>query len=252
MVKMNMRKIKDTTEQLKDENNSRSITCCNCSNPATHKLVTGLGCYPNYHESFICNMCSDRIKKLSDYQWDVHRIIGVYNIGMDKRDLKKYNYDNSNMENTPNNSMNTKNYTLVYFGVGWDIKSANKQIFKKFNHFIFVDSLPKLSHYEPGMAGYEKSKDEDSLINTLKNNASRSGYKLRSIEGNLLTFIKGNKKIEYYMNTTVTEALDDPIIRKKMNEAKWVHEKGFHPYEYGLKVGDLPNLLEYRAKIKEL
>ena len=85
MVKMNMRKIKDTTEQLKDENNSiekrhRSIICCNCSIPATHLLVTGLGCYPNYHDSFLCNMCSDRFKKLSNYQWDVHRIIGVYKL----------------------------------------------------------------------------------------------------------------------------------------------------------------------------
>ena len=85
MVKINMRKIKDTTKQLKDENNSiekryRSIICCNCSNPATHKLVTGLGCYPNYHESLLCNMCSDSIQKLSDYEWDVHRIIGVYKL----------------------------------------------------------------------------------------------------------------------------------------------------------------------------
>ena len=85
MVKINMRKIEDTTEQLKDENNSierryRPIICCNRSNPAAHKLVTGLGCYPNYHESLLCNMCSDRIKKLSDYQWDVHRIIGVYKL----------------------------------------------------------------------------------------------------------------------------------------------------------------------------
>ena len=35
MNKMNMRKIKDSNEQLKDENNSkekrhRSIICCNC------------------------------------------------------------------------------------------------------------------------------------------------------------------------------------------------------------------------------
>ena len=85
MVKINMRKIKDTTEQLKDENNSiekryRSIICCNCSNPATHKLVTGLGRYPNYHESLLCNMCSDSIQKLSAYEWDVHRIIGVYKL----------------------------------------------------------------------------------------------------------------------------------------------------------------------------
>ena len=85
MVKMNMRKIKDTTEQLKDENYSierryRSIKCCNCSNPATHKLVTGLGRYPNYHESLLCNMCFDSIQKLSDYEWDVHGIIGVYKL----------------------------------------------------------------------------------------------------------------------------------------------------------------------------
>ena len=85
MVKINMRKIKDTTEQLKDENYSierqyRSIICCNCSIPATHKLVTGLGRYPNYHESLLCNMCSDSIQKLSDYEWDVHRIIDVYKL----------------------------------------------------------------------------------------------------------------------------------------------------------------------------
>ena len=81
MNKMN----RDTTKELKDENNSiekrhRSITCYKCSNPATHLLVTGLGCYPNYHESPICNMCSDRIQKLSDYQWDVLGIIGVYKL----------------------------------------------------------------------------------------------------------------------------------------------------------------------------
>ena len=79
---MNMRKIRDTTKELKDENNSiekrhRSIICCNCSIPTTHKLVTGLGCYPNYHESFLCNMCSDSIQKLSDYEWDANGIIGV-------------------------------------------------------------------------------------------------------------------------------------------------------------------------------
>ena len=87
MNKMNMRKIRDTTKELKDENDLierryRSITCCIflCSNPATHLLVTGLGCYPNYHESLLCNMCSDSIQKLSDYEWDANRIIGVYKL----------------------------------------------------------------------------------------------------------------------------------------------------------------------------
>ena len=87
MNKMNMRKIRDTTKELKDENDSierryRSITCCTflCSNPASHKLVTGLGCYPNCHESLLCNKCSDSIKKLNIYEWDIHRIIGVYKL----------------------------------------------------------------------------------------------------------------------------------------------------------------------------
>ena len=109
-----------------------------------------------------------------------------------------------------------------------------------------------MSHYEPGMPGYEKSKDRKAFINVLKNAAQENGLVLSSIRKNLLTFRNGMVKLEYYINTTVTEALDDPIIRKKMNKAKWLHENGFYPYNYGLKVGDLPNLLEYRAKIDEL
>ena len=67
MNKMNMRKIREKTKELKDKNDSierryRSIICCKCSKPATHLLVTGLGHYPNYHESLICNMCSAWIK----------------------------------------------------------------------------------------------------------------------------------------------------------------------------------------------
>ena len=87
MNKMNMRKIRDTTKELKDDNDLierryRYIKCSTfmCSNPATHLLVTGLGCYPNYKECFICNMCSDSIIKLSDYDWDFNSIIGVYKL----------------------------------------------------------------------------------------------------------------------------------------------------------------------------
>ena len=85
MVKINIRKIKDATEQLKDENDLierryRSIICCKCSNKATYLLVRHFDGNPNYHESFICNMRSDWIKKLSDYEWDFNGIIGVYKL----------------------------------------------------------------------------------------------------------------------------------------------------------------------------
>ena len=143
-----------------------------------------------------------------------------------RKGLKKYDY-NIDMNSK---TQKTKNYTLVYFGAGWDFNLINDPVYKKFNHFIFIDSLPNLPHYEPGQSGYEKSKDRKSFINTLKNAACENGLVLSSIRKNLLTFRNSKIKLEYYINTTVTEALDDPIIRKKMNKAKWLHENGFYPY----------------------
>lgn len=145
-----------------------------------------------------------------------------------------------------------KNYSLVYFGAGWDFKPINDQVYKKFNHFIFIDSLPMMPHYEPGMPGYEKSKDREAFIKTLKNKAMKYGMTLSSIRKNLLTFKNNHQKLEYYINTTVLDALTNKIIRKKLNRVIWVHENGFRPYDCGLNIGDLPNLLEYRAKIHEL
>ena len=145
-----------------------------------------------------------------------------------------------------------KGHTLLYFGAGWDFKPVSKSIFSKFNHFIYIDSLPKLSHYEPGMVGYEKSKNEEAFINTLKKEAVKYKLKLVNKRNNLLTFKSDKIKLEYYINTTVEEALENHNIRKKINKAIWLHEDGFYPYDFGLKIGDLPNLLEYRAKIHEL
>ena len=85
MVKMNIKKIKDTTKQLKCDNYSidkryRSVICCFCSIPATHVLVTGLDCYPEFCEDLICNVCADSIQKLSNYEWDDQGIIGLYEL----------------------------------------------------------------------------------------------------------------------------------------------------------------------------
>ena len=66
------------------------------------------------------------------------------------------------------NNKITEGHTLLYFGAGWDFKPVSEPIYSKFNHFIFIDSLPKSSHYEPGMPGYEKSKNKEAFIKTLK------------------------------------------------------------------------------------
>ena len=86
-IDIEMKKIRTITKKLKDENEIierryESIKCRTfmCPNPISHILVTGLGRYPNYCESYLCNKCSDRIQKLSDYQWDVLGIIDVMRI----------------------------------------------------------------------------------------------------------------------------------------------------------------------------
>ena len=65
-----------------------------------------------------------------------------------------------------------------------------------------------------------------------------------NIDNNLLTFKNNKINLEYYINTTVEDSLNDPDIRKKLNKAVWLHKDGFLPHQYGLKVGYLPNLLE--------
>lgn len=140
---------------------------------------------------------------------------------------------------------------LVYFGVGWDFKPVNKRLYEKFNHFIFIDALPDMIHYEPGTPGYEKSKDLESFLITLKKTATRYKLKLLNIDGDLLTFANNKIKLEYYINTTVEKALIDSVIRNKINKAKWLHVEGFYPYEYGLKVGDLPHLFENVAELRK-
>lgn len=146
----------------------------------------------------------------------------------------------------------TEDNVLVYFGAGWDFKPVNKKLYKKFNHFIFIDALPDLIHYEPGMPGYEKSKDNNSFLTTLKKTAYSYKLKLQNIDGDLLTFANDEIKLEYHINTTVQKALADLIIRKKINEAKWLHVEGFYPHDYGLNVGDLPNLIENVAELRKL
>ena len=153
---------------------------------------------------------------------------------------------------TNQHDKNPEGHTLLYFGPGWDFKPVIKPIFSKFNHFIYIDSLPKLSYYEPGMAGYDKTKNEEAFINTLKKEAAKYELIFVNKRKNLLTFKSDKIKLEYYIYTTVEGALENNNIRKKINKAKWLHESGFYPYDLGLKIADLPNLLKYRAKIHEL
>ena len=74
MVKMNMRKIKDTTKRLNDENESideryRATTCSYRRDiSSTHLIVTGVGRFPNYGKCYICKSFADFFDSSSGYE----------------------------------------------------------------------------------------------------------------------------------------------------------------------------------------
>ena len=83
---MNMRKIEDMTKQLKDENESiekqYEFTICNdCGlKPATYFIVKGLGCYPDYTDSYVCISYKNKYDRLSTFGLEPQGIIEVYKL----------------------------------------------------------------------------------------------------------------------------------------------------------------------------
>ena len=124
--------------------------------------------------------------------------------------------------------MKSKEVTLVNFRAGWDFKPLGNKDNKNFTNFIFIDALPNKAHYEPGQAGYPESKDRETFINTLKDNAGTYDLNVVSNVNNHLTF-KKKVRLDYYINTRVEDTLKDKAIQSKINQAKWVPVKGFSP-----------------------
>ena len=51
-----------------------------CYFPATYKLIIGIGKYPNYTETMICDKCSNYINKLNCYQLDIIDFVDLYKL----------------------------------------------------------------------------------------------------------------------------------------------------------------------------
>ena len=151
---------------------------------------------------------------------------------------------------------NNEILSVAYFGSGWDFRMVDKDLYSKFSFFIYIDSLPtKLLHYPPDSTGYEKCKDLPTFIHTLITKANKHQLKLVEHHKHLrLLIFKTNdhkQELHYYYNTTVQEALDNKIIREKLNKVIWIHEKGFIPWYFGLEPGMLPNTIKTKAKLRE-
>ena len=86
MVKMNMRKIEDTTKRMEGEYSSiemqyRTTICNDCGlKPATYFIVKGLGCYSDYTDRYICISCKIKYDRLSAFGLEPQGIVEVYNL----------------------------------------------------------------------------------------------------------------------------------------------------------------------------
>ena len=88
MVKMDMRKIEDTTKRMEGENSLiemryKTTICNDCGlKPATYFIVKGLGCYPDYTytHSYICISCKKRYDGLSAFGLEPQGIVEVYKL----------------------------------------------------------------------------------------------------------------------------------------------------------------------------
>lgn len=123
---------------------------------------------------------------------------------------------------------------LLYFGAGLDFSPLRMKRYKQFQIFVFVDALTKQQHYEPGTLGYEFSANRETFIASIAVKASKYDYKLIWIHGNELVFTNKERRLVYYIDTTVEDAIEDPKISDIMHTADFLHTRGFNPFMHGL------------------
>ena len=70
MVKVNFEDKQLNNENELIEKQYESTICNECKErPSTHVKITRLGCYPNYSEKVISNVCAKWYDGLTAYQW---------------------------------------------------------------------------------------------------------------------------------------------------------------------------------------
>jgi hypothetical protein len=114
-------------------------------------------------------------------------------------------------------------------------------------HFVCIDALPKVPHYDPGQRGYNDNKDEPSFLARLDREVhKKGGVKCPSPnDENHVVYIKKSKtgpsrRVDYYYNMKVEDAVGDdrilPIVvqsrhsnRKRVQPSRFWPE-GLHSY----------------------
>ena len=125
--------------------------------------------------------------------------------------------------------------TVVYFGAGWDNSLLKKSLYRRFKRHLYIDALPNLQHYTPEQLAYADSHNEDAFINAIADSLIFYGILERTNIGNKYIFkLRNDIIIEYWINTTVHDALNNDYLKKEIFNAEHIYTKGFNPFEHGL------------------
>ena len=58
----------------------KMLICKKCILPATYMLVQGLGEFPNYLETFICDKCARYVNSFNSFQLDIIGFVDLYKL----------------------------------------------------------------------------------------------------------------------------------------------------------------------------
>ena len=136
---------------------------------------------------------------------------------------------------------------LIYFGAGHDLSTLQYGACK---FQIFVDALPRHTHYKEGTNGYEVNKDEKSFIMELHRQLKHYDVEKFSKSGDVIhVCLRNGIQLYYFMNTTVEQFVkEQPRLLKQISV---LMKKGFEPFSNGLTAEMLPEL-EYETDGKKV
>ena len=134
--------------------------------------------------------------------------------------------------------------TCVYFGPGDDAQCVKNPMLKWVKHFILIDALPDTPHYHIGQAGYAANTPEAFCRNIVRA-FNAVGAWLWDHSDNKMSFrgdgVNDYYIVTYYYNMSVEDSLRNAETKSLISNARYIYEKGFHPWSHGLSLSDHPN-----------
>ena len=96
---------------------------------------------------------------------------------------------------------------FLYIGAGWDtFPLVFPALRRDHTHFIYVDSLPQLQHYQPHQLGWHCSQSTSALVSAVTQSLTRDWVApiVVTVDEKYATFLCDGLLLHYFMNTQDT------------------------------------------------